>query len=111
MKKVIWIIGGVFAFVLTLGIGKAMYWRSLTPEQRAERITNRMASKLELTADQKTKVLAINLEQGKAMQALCSNRSHNRDEFKTARETWKTQIDEVLTPTQREKLPRWGRKM
>lgn len=56
------IIFGVFA-VISVGKGIMWYkWSHLTVEEKATKITERMSSKLDLTDEQKERVLALNLE-------------------------------------------------
>lgn len=90
-----------------------------TPEERAQKITDALSTKLALTADQKSKIYAINLESAKkaqakreahmaemkkereAMRADLKNRDHeitsvlNEDQLKAYQELKKERIDHM----------------
>ena len=80
------------------------------PETRAKMMTDRMAEKLELNEEQKTKILAINLEYAKKreaeMEAKKTEMEARKAEMDARRAEMKEQdskIAEVLTPEQKEK--------
>ncbi|WP_231491767.1 DUF4890 domain-containing protein [Pedobacter sp. Leaf170] len=81
---------------------------NLTIEQRAERATNAMDKKLSLTADQKTKVYAIELDRAKKMDAFRNeDRSAMKDKMKSRKadmDASKTKLDNILTAEQKTKL-------
>ncbi len=64
-----------------------------TPEQMAEKRTNKMASELTLTDAQKQRVYAINLEKAKDRKAKMEAGSEKRDEYKK-------QMKAILTDAQ-----------
>ncbi|WP_131537942.1 hypothetical protein [Pedobacter nototheniae] len=80
----------------------------LTAEQRAEKATAAMDKKLSLTADQKTKVYAVELDRAKKMDAW---RSANKDAMKgkmkdrkAEMDASKAQLDQILNADQKTKL-------
>ena len=75
--------------------------KRMTPEQIAERTTERMAEELKLSEDQKNKVYALQLEKA----------TRNLEEMKTQRERRKAahleeqkKLDAILTPEQKAQL-------
>lgn len=80
----------------------------LTAEQRAERSTAVMEKKLALTADQKTKVYAIELDRAKKAEAMwtteAKDRKAKRDEMKASMQKSKADLENVLTAEQKTKL-------
>lgn len=81
-----------------------------TAEERAQKQTEMMAEKLELSDAQKAQILAINLENAKKreaeMEARKAEMEARREEMKMMREEMKAQdeaIKEVLTEEQRAK--------
>jgi len=77
----------------------------MTAEQRAERATARLEKELSLTADQKTKIYAIELENAKKVDAFRStDQADRKDKMKEGRATMQAQkakIDAVLTAEQK----------
>ncbi len=87
---------------------KGKFNRSISPEKIAEKQTKRMAEKLDLTAEQKTKIQAINLKYAEdMMKARQSSAEGDRDAKRTAvreiRATKREAIAAVLTAEQRAK--------
>lgn len=80
----------------------------MTAEQRAERVTAKMEKELSLTADQKTKIYAIELENAKKMDTWRSadqgDMKGKMKERKAAMDEQKAKIDGVLTADQKTKL-------
>jgi len=80
----------------------------LTAEQRAERFTSRLEKQLSLTADQKTKIYAIELENAKKMDAFRSadqtERKEKMKQGKAVMEQQKAKIDAILTAEQKTKM-------
>lgn len=79
-----------------------------TPEERAQKQTEMMAEKLELSEDQKAQILAINMEYSKkrqeAMEARKAEMDARREQMMELREEMKAQdekISKVLTEEQR----------
>ncbi|OJJ20941.1 hypothetical protein BKI52_10200 [marine bacterium AO1-C] len=69
-----------------------------TPEERADKATQRLTKKLGLDADQSTKVKASMLKFETARQTARSNR--DRSAVKAARETFRNEMKGILTPEQ-----------
>jgi Spy/CpxP family protein refolding chaperone len=80
---------------------------SLTPEQRAERITTKMTEELGLTEDQKKKVYQINLENAQKREvqraAMEEERKAKRTEMQAQAKAQNEQIEAILTPEQKTK--------
>ena len=90
------LIGGLNAF--------GQEGEKMTPEAKAEKMTIKLVEKLELDANQKEKVNAINLEFVQSANALKANSEVSDDdkksEFKTLKEDYKASLKEVLTEEQ-----------
>ena len=75
-----------------------------TPEERAKATVERYEKLLTLTADQKTKIQAIEVDLGKQMNTLRQNNQGNRDAMRTAMQEIDKKRDEkykaVLTADQ-----------
>ena len=104
--KIAAIVLGVFAII---GVGKGIkwyYWSHLTAEEKAGKITERMASRLELTSEQKEKVLSLNLEKVKVVKGKDYWRNNHDHHFKSSLvyEDWKKQMKEILSDEQEKKL-------
>ncbi|TCD00693.1 hypothetical protein EZ449_20230 [Pedobacter frigidisoli] len=80
----------------------------MTAEQRAEKVTARMEKQLSLTADQKTKIYAIELDNAKKMDAWRSadkgDMKGKMKERKAAIDEQKAKIDGILTAEQKTKM-------
>ncbi|KLT66891.1 hypothetical protein [Pedobacter sp. BMA] len=80
----------------------------MTAEQRAERVAERMEKQLSLTADQKTKIYAIELDNAKKMEAWRSadqgDVKGKMKERKAEMDAQKAKVDAVLTADQKTKL-------
>ena len=80
---------------------------SLTPEQRAERITSKMTEELGLSEDQKQKIYMINLDNAQKREAqraaLEEDRKAKRAEMQAQNQVQNEQIEAVLTPDQKTK--------
>lgn len=80
----------------------------MTAEQRAEKVTSRLETQLSLTADQKTKIYAIELENAKKMEAWRSSdhgdMKGKMKERKVALDEQKAKIDGILTAEQKTKM-------
>ena len=106
--KIAAIILGVFAVI---GIGKGIkwyYWSHLTAEEKAGKITERMASRLDLTTEQKEKVLALNLEKVKEFEGkdFWKNNHGHGHHLKTSPlyKKWKNELKEILNDEQEKKM-------
>ncbi|WP_145854327.1 hypothetical protein [Pedobacter suwonensis] len=80
----------------------------MTAEQRAEKVTSRLEKQLNLTADQKSKIYAIELENAKKLEAWRSadkgDMKGKMKERKAAMDEQKSKIDAVLTADQKTKM-------
>ncbi|EAY31309.1 hypothetical protein [Microscilla marina] len=79
--------------------GKRADW---TPEQRAEKVAKNLTKKLELNADQTTKLQAANLTWQKARDA--AKASNDRKALRTARKAYRAELSTILTSEQQTKL-------
>lgn len=75
----------------------------LDPEKRAEKATERMTQNLQLSPEQTAKVKAINEQYAQKEKALHDNAQKQRDEKKALFDAKQKEIDQVLTPEQRQK--------
>lgn len=71
-----------------------------TPAEKAANRTAKMKKELELTADQTSKVEAINLKHAEEMDALHAEIKKLKEEARALREAHKTELNTVLTPEQ-----------
>jgi periplasmic protein CpxP/Spy len=83
--------------------------QALTPEQRAQKQTDKLQSKLVLTEEQKLKVYDLNLNRIKQNQALREKNKGNseqkgsKEEFQKIRTDFDTQLNAILTADQQTK--------
>lgn len=110
MKKLILVAALVCMATLGAFAQQQRRGETATPEERAQRQTERMAEQLQLSETQKAQILAINLEHAKKRQAEMEARKAEmdakREEMKAMREEMKAQdeqIKEILTEEQRAK--------
>lgn len=86
------------------GTGK----QKMTPEQRAEKSTAKLEKELSLTADQKQKVYAVELDKYKQTEAwhkqTSADRKAKRDQHMASKKETDAKIDQVLTADQKKKL-------
>jgi periplasmic protein CpxP/Spy len=106
MKKLL-MIAAILTLSFTAFAQRGQQREMSTPEQRAERMTTRMAEQLELTEEQKEEIYKINLENAQKrqveMEARRAEMEARRAEMKSQIESQKVQIEAVLTPEQKEK--------
>lgn len=80
---------------------------SMTPEQRAEKMTARMTEELGLAEDQKQKIYNINLENAQKREAqraaMEEDRKAKRAEMQAQNQVQNAQIEAILTPDQKTK--------
>jgi hypothetical protein len=85
-----------------------------TPEQRAEKKTEILTKKLDLNADQQTKVAEMNLKTAKEVDAIKNNQNLSKEEKKSAvkqlRETKQTELRGVLSSDQQQKFDKMKEK-
>ena len=102
MKK--WIIGAALLAFTSLQLAAQQEKRELpNPEERAKKATEKMATELQLSEEQKSQILALNLEQAKKrhaeMEREMAERKARAEEMKAHQE----KIKEVLTEEQQTK--------
>jgi periplasmic protein CpxP/Spy len=98
MKR--WIIGA--ALVLTsLGAAAQQDRSTATPEERAQKVTDRMATELGLSEGQKKEIYAIQLEQAKSRQAEEEKRKAEREQRMQQMKEQDAKIKETLTEEQK----------
>jgi len=101
--KIVAIILGVFA-IISIGKGVMWYrWSHLSVTERAVKITDRMTSRLDLTSEQKEKVLALNLEKIKSIDGKDFWKNHHR-KASPIYEDWKKEMKEILNEEQEKKM-------
>lgn len=106
--KIAAIILGVLA-VISIGKGIIWFrWSSLTLEERATKVTERMANRLDLTTEQKKKVLALNLEKIKSFDEKDFWKNHHvkghHGKSNLVYEEWKKEMKEILNDEQERKM-------
>jgi periplasmic protein CpxP/Spy len=72
-----------------------------TATERAEKVTNKMKEKLNLTDDQVQKIKAINLEAAQQKDSLKSDKAELKNKVKTIETSRDAKIKEVLTDAQK----------
>ncbi len=91
-------------FVMSVGFVSAQGFQNSTPEERAKMLTDRMNELLSLTADQKTKVEAINLDYSKKLSEQMTAAGGDRDAMRSKMQEMNTERDkkfkEILTADQ-----------
>jgi Spy/CpxP family protein refolding chaperone len=94
---------GCTVFVLSIIGVKAYAHSTLSLEEKAKHITERMAQELDLTEDQKTKVYKINLERSQGHQK-AYEQGRNKEIIVKAVQQWENDLKNVLTAAQQKKL-------
>lgn len=78
--------------------------KNKTLEEKAQAMTERMSTRLGLSADQKAKVQALNLEKARKMSAFKEKRANDRkqahEEAKAYRQDWDKELKTILTTDQ-----------
>jgi len=95
MKKLI--LAALAVFVLASPAWSQREHKQHNPEKMAQKMTDKMAEKLDLTEDQKTKVLEANTEYANAMK-------DSREEMKALKEAHREKLKGILTDEQFAKL-------
>ena len=96
-----WMIGAAVLTMMSLGVAAQEQRKMSSPEDRAQRMTERMASELKLSEEQKQKVLAINLEHAKKRSAEMEKQRAEMEARKAEMKAQEEKIKEVLTEEQR----------
>ena len=84
--------------VATVTFAAAQQRQRQTAEERAKTHTDRMVDVLKLTADQKAKIQAIDLELSKQLSAQMQNNQGNRESMRTAMQEIEKKRDEKYKP-------------
>jgi hypothetical protein len=102
MKK--WMIGAALLVFTSLQVAAQQEKRAMvTPEERAKKMTERMASELQLSEEQKASILAINLENAKIRQTELEKETAERKARREEMEIQQEKIKAVLTEEQQVK--------
>lgn len=87
---------------ISLGVAAQQEKRTMpTPEERAQKMTDRMAEKLTLTESQKKEIYTINLESAKKRQAEMEAHKAEREAMQAEMKAQEEKIQQVLTEDQR----------
>jgi len=84
--------------VATVTFAAAQQRQRQTPEESAKAYTERMEKLLTLTADQKNKIQAINLDLAKQMNAQFQNNQGDREAMRSAMQAIEKKRDEQYKP-------------
>jgi protein CpxP len=102
MKK--WIIGAALLVFTSLHVDAQDRKRvQPNPEERAKKMTEKMATELELSEEQKAQVLALNLEEAKKQQAEFEKAAAERKAKRAEMKAHQEKVSAVLTEEQRTK--------
>ncbi|GMQ31456.1 DUF4890 domain-containing protein [Algoriphagus confluentis] len=100
MKK--WIIGAVLMVFASLSVTAQEGKRTPpSPEERAQKMTERMAEKLALTEDQKAEIFSINLENAKKRELEVEVRKAESAEKRAELKAQDERIKQILNEEQR----------
>lgn len=107
MKRIVLTLA--IAFIgLTATFAQSTGKQKMTPEQRAEKSTAKLEKELTLTADQKQKIYAVELDKYKQTEAwhkqTSADRKAKKDQHMASKKETDAKIDQVLTPDQKKKL-------
>ena len=106
MKKLL-MIAIIFSLSMSAFAQRGPNREMSTPEQRAEKMTSRMAEQLDLNEEQKKEIYKINLQNAQKRQEEMESRKNEmekrREAMKSLNESQNEQIGAVLTPEQKEK--------
>ncbi len=100
-----WVIGAALLIFTSFSVA-AQQGRGgqIAPEERAKKATEKMATELELTEEQKSQILALNLEQAKKRQ---SQMEEEMAERKARAEEMKAHQDKIKTILTEEQRSKW----
>lgn len=97
----------VLLFISLTGFAQRGPGPAQNPEERAKRMTERLAETLELTVEQREAIYAIHLENATKRQAEFENRQQEREQLRSTMMQGQSQqreaIEKVLTPEQQKK--------
>ncbi|NVK48327.1 MAG: DUF4890 domain-containing protein [Cyclobacteriaceae bacterium] len=103
MKKILFSAGLVFLLSIGAFAQQRGQRQMPDPETRAKMMTDRMAEQLELSEEQKAKILAINLENAKKRQAEAEARKTEAEARRAQAKAQEEEIRAILTEEQRQK--------
>lgn len=110
MKKIILTLG-LMAFIGLSAMAQQRGGERPSPEQRATKMTEKMAEELSLSADQKKQILEINLERAKKMDQDRAERMKETEarkaEMDARREEMKRQDEKIKSVLTEEQLGKW----
>lgn len=102
MKK--WIIGAALLVFTSLQVAAQQGKREqVNPEERAKKATEKMATELELSEEQKTQIWELNLEQAKQRQIEMDREMELRKKRSEEMKAHQEKIQSILTEEQRTK--------
>src|SRR5688572_15518552 len=102
MKK--WIIGAALLAFTSLSVAAQQEKRQQpNPEERAKKVTEKMATELELSEDQKAQILALNLDHAKQRQAEMEREKAEREAQRAEMKAHQEKVNSILTEEQRTK--------
>ena len=102
MKK--WIIGAALLAFTSLNVAAQQEKRQQpNPEERAKKVTEKMATELELSEDQKAQILALNLDHAKQRQAEMEREKAEREAQRAEMKAHQEKVNSILTEEQRTK--------
>lgn len=102
MKK--WIIGAALLVFTSLQVSAQQGKRDqVNPEERAQKATEKMATELGLSEEQKSQLLELNLEQAKKRQAEMERQKELRAARSEEMKAHQKKVKEILTEEQRAK--------
>lgn len=82
-------------------------WSHLTAQEKATKITERMSSKLDLTEEQKERVLALNLEKVATYEGKDFWKGHKKGHHgksNHAYQEWRNEMKKILNDEQEKKM-------
>lgn len=106
MKKLV-LVFGMVALVFSQSIAQEVAKnerKSWTPEERAEKMTSRMAAELELNEKQQKEIYAVNMKRANDMQAHREQMKAQRGQMKEKQANYQAEIEKSLTDAQKAKL-------
>ena len=99
-----WIIGAALLVGTSLQVAAQHGKRvQVNPEERAKKVTEKMATELELSEEQKSQILELNLDQAKIRQAEIDHEMDQRKQRSAQMKTHEEKIKAILTDEQRSK--------
>lgn len=102
MKK--WIIGAALLVFTSLQVSAQQGKREqINPEERAKKATEKMATELKLSEDQKSQIMELNLDQAKKRQAEMERKKELRSARSVEMKVHQEKIQSILTEEQRTK--------